>query len=93
MFFSLILSGFLVFWSLTSLVCGGSNLSIRGTQKQAMYVLTVRLTFQNSPDKSLPSLIDATVEDLADGLGRGCFTSVDLVKVRRSSFLFPMTYI
>ena len=44
-----------------------------------------RLTSPNLLVRHLPTLIDATVEDLADGLGRGCFTSVDLVKVWRTS--------
>lgn len=39
----------------------------------------------SGPEKSnctYPSLIEATVDDLEDGLRRGCFTSVDLVNVR-----------
>lgn len=34
-----------------------------------------------------PALIEATADELQDGLQKGCFTSVDLVNVRLSSFL------
>lgn len=33
-------------------------------------------------DSALPSLLDATVSELASGLEKGSFTSVDLVNVR-----------
>jgi hypothetical protein len=48
---------------------------------EAIHFTDISIDFSNSLDRHLPSLIDATVEDLADGLDRGCFTSVDLVMV------------
>lgn len=40
------------------------------------------LSGNGRPECDLPSLIDATVDDLQEGLNKSCFTSVELVKVR-----------
>lgn len=87
----LVLCNLLIICSLAPLVDGGSDFSVRGGTKHAKSTYSAQsVNLQSSLVRHLPTLIDATVEDLADGLGRSCFTSVALVKVRRTfpPFLF-----
>ena len=42
---------------------------------------TVEYTKTRNPGRGLPDLLEATIDELASGLGMNEFTSVDLVKV------------